>query len=1120
MSGRHQELDEISFLASHGQMARRIFSHDWTTSRTRPPHRWPAQLKTLVQIILGSSEPMFVVWGPERTLIYNDPYGEVLANKHPALGRDFLEVWQEVRAEIEPLVAQAYAGVPTRTDDIELVLERKGYPERTHWHHSYTPVRLEDGAVAGFLCACHEITHQISAERRQATLLALEVSLRSATTPRATLDAACEALGRALGGVLATFNELCDDGESWEVTGEWRATDGPSLLGRHRLADWGAERVAHLRFGRPEMIEDVSTDARTIGAGAAAYAALGCRSSLNVPLMRDGRMHAMLTICASEPRRWSPEDLSLATAMGVRTWQALERARAEALASQARDDRARTTSALDALTAHAPIGFAFFDHEHRYIQVNRVLAEINGLPAADHVGRRIEDVLPVNARAVVPVIDRVFRTGQPVSGFEVDGETPASPGEPRSWLTGFFPVFASDGSIAQVGATVVDITDRKRAEAELREREERLRLATEHAEIGFWDVDEINHRLHWPPIVKAMFGISAAVPVTMQDFYQGLHPDDRQRTAAAYAAAADPARRELYDVEYRTVGKEDGVVRWVAAKGRGVFDTHDRCVRVIGTAIDITRRKAAEEQLRELNETLERRVSEALASRKVLADVVDGTDIFVQVADLDYNWLAINRAASREFSRIFGVPPPKAGDNMLALLEGRPEHQSAVRQVWSRALAGEEFVLVDAFGDPALDRRYYEMRYRSLRDAAGRLVGAYQFVADVTERLQEQHRLREAEAALAQMEAVGQLTGGIAHDFNNLLQSVAGSLDLIRRRPADAERIQRWAETGFRAAQRGAKLTSQLLAFSRAQKMELKAVKLSDLVVSFREMIARTIGAHIKVSLDVKTDGIRVLGDEVQIEMAVLNLALNARDAMPDGGEMTISTRTIRFDGDRELPDGDYVDLAVSDTGAGMAPEVMARAFDPFFTTKGLGRGTGLGLSQVYGTMRQAGGSARIESHPGKGTTVRLLFRQTEDAESATADGSGRQQKSELGARVLVVDDDPDVRQWLVESLGALGFHAVEAQDGHAGLTLLERTSVDLMIVDFAMPGLNGAEIAKRVRQSRPGLPIIFATGFADSAALDEVVGADSLILRKPFGMDELRAVIEAGLDRPGDAAR
>ena len=354
--------------------------------------------------------------------------------------------------------------------------------------------------------------------------------------------------------------------------------------------------------------------------------------------------------------------------------------------------------------------------------------------------------------------------------------------------------------------------------AALRGSEEQLRLATEAAEVGLWDVDGVTGVLYWPARVKAMFGISPDAPATMDDFFAGLHPEDRQATTAAYEAAADPARRALYDVEYRTFGKEDGVLRWVAAKGRGVFDDEGRCVRVIGTAIDITRRKADEARLRELNETLERRVSEALAERKLLADIVEGTDAFVQVADLDYRWLAINKASADEFERIYGKRP-RPGDNMLELLADRPEHAAAVKAVWSRALTGEEFNKIDEFGDAGLERRWYEMKFNVLRDQNGRQIGAYQFVYDVTDRVRDQARLAEAEAALRQaqkLDAMGQLTGGVAHDFNNLLTPILGALDLLQRGRVGGEREQRLVSAARQSGERAKTLVQRLLCLRTA----------------------------------------------------------------------------------------------------------------------------------------------------------------------------------------------------------------------------------------------------------------------------------------------------------------
>ena len=430
-----------------------------------------------------------------------------------------------------------------------------------------------------------------------------------------------------------------------------------------------------------------------------------------------------------------------------------------------------------------------------YTYVNDAYVAIS--ERTDFVGRRFRDVFAdIEGQGYFEAFENAFHSGK---GIVTRGMELRLHGRHEPQYVDFVlePIRDDAGAVNGLFVGGYETTELYRGNEALRETEERLRLAVENAEVGFWDVDLVNNILIWPPRTKAMFGISADVPVTMRDFYDGLHPDDREATSEAFAAAADPSRRTLYDVEYRTIGKEDGIVRWVAAKGRGVFDETGRCLRVAGTAVEISSRKAAEAglreseaRLRELNETLERRVAEALAERRVLADVIDGTDIFVQVADHAFNWLAINRAAASEFMRIFGVRRPKAGDNMLKLLSHRPDDRAAVEAVWSRALGGEEFVEVDEFGDPALDRQYYEMRFRTLRDSDGIAVGAYQFVSNVTDRLREQNRLREAEEALRQsqkMEAMGSLTGGVAHDFNNLLTPIIGSLDMLVRRGVGSE---------------------------------------------------------------------------------------------------------------------------------------------------------------------------------------------------------------------------------------------------------------------------------------------------------------------------------------------
>jgi PAS domain S-box-containing protein len=789
---------------------------------------------------------------------------------------------------------------------------------------------------------------------------------------------------------------------------------------------------------------------------------------------------------------------------------------------RAAEERERLTRAFE----NAPGFICILEGpDHVYSFANESYRKLFGRP--ELVGKPVREAFPELAgQSFFEWLDHVYETGERfvAASVPVLVRMSAEAEEADQLFLDFVyaPLRDESGRVTGIFCEGYDVTGKHDAQAALAASEEQLRLATEVAEIGLWDLDVVRGDLFWPPRVKAMFGIPADAPITMADFYEGLHPDDRERVSIAFASAIDPAQRALYDVEYRTVGREDGTVRWVAAKGRAQFDAQGRCVRVIGTAIDITARKAGEEKLRELNETLERRVAEALAERKLFAEIVDSTDAFIQIADTGFNWLAINPAAAAEFQRIFGTALPKAGDNMLNMLADKPEHRDAVKAVWVRALAGEEFIAVDEFGDSSLDRRAYEMRFRSLRDGGGRIVGAYQIVLDVTERLREQARLREAEEALRQaqkMEAVGQLTGGIAHDFNNLLGAVVGSFDLIRRRPDDADRVRRYAEAGLQAAERGAKLTAQLLAFSRAQRIELRPLIVSDLVDGMRDLLARTLGPSVRLRYDLHRSRVPVLSDRTQLEMAILNLAINARDAMAGGGDLTISTALRRISGDPELTPGDYVELSVGDTGSGMPPEVAARAFDPFFTTKGVGKGTGLGLSQVYGIARQAKGTVRIESRPDVGTTVRILLPRTEGpVPSSASEGVDGPSGPAEARTILIVDDDPDLRRVLVDSLEALGYGVIEAADGPAALDRLAETLPDLMMVDFAMPNMNGAEVAAAARERHPDLPIVFASGYSETEAIERVVGANALVLRKPFRIDELQAMLMEALGRAVEA--
>jgi len=375
-----------------------------------------------------------------------------------------------------------------------------------------------------------------------------------------------------------------------------------------------------------------------------------------------------------------------------------------------------------------------------------------------------------------------------------------------------------------------------------------------------------------------------------------------------------------------------------------------------------------------------------------------------------------------------------------------------------------------------------------------------------------------AQTALAQaqkMEAVGQLTGGIAHDFNNLLTAVSGSLELLEARTSD-EKSLRLLHTAQHGASRGAKLTQSLLAFARKQHLELVPADLNSVIAEMSEMLHRSIGASVDIRLSPASELWQVLIDVNQIESALLNIAINARDAMPQGGTLLIETANVGA-GSNELPDemagSDCVLVSLRDTGTGMGPEVIEHAFEPFFTTKEIGRGTGLGLSMVFGVVRQSGGAVRIRSRIREGTTVQIYLPR---AIEAAAPRSGRPTPAQPagGAHILVVDDDPDVRWVTAEFLRGIGHDVTEARNGGSALTILERGDpFDLLVMDLAMPGLSGAETVRLARRTRPDLKALFCTGYADVSRLEDETGGD-VLLRKPFGPAALIEAVQQALQR------
>jgi signal transduction histidine kinase/CheY-like chemotaxis protein len=665
-----------------GELLRQI---DWSASPVGDPSTWPQALRTILSIVMGSNQPMFLSWGDAGTLLYNDAYAEILAEKHPAaVGKPFLKVWAEIEEDLIPIVAQAYRGEPVHMSDIALTLERKGFREETHFAFSYTPVRDESGAVAGFFCACTETTSQVLADRR--------------------------------------------------------------ALEQH-------ERYRRLFQQAPGFI-----------------------TILKQP-------------------------------------------------------------------------------NHVFEFVNDAYIKLFG--DRDYIGRTVREVFPELAgQGFFEWLDEVYSSGQ--------------------------------RHVAQ------------QVSAQLR-----------------------------------------------------LTPDG-------------PAVERILDFIYEPVLDEGGKVTGIFCEGHDATETH-----------------LAQAALRELNATLEQRVADALA-----------------------------------------------------------------------------------------------------------------------ERAQVQDALRQSQ----KMDAMGQLTGGVAHDFNNLLTPIIGSLDMLQRRALGDARTQRMIDGALQSAERAKTLVQRLLAFARRQPLQPQSVDVEALVRGMEDLLASTLGPRIRMALELAPDLPAAMADPNQLEMALLNLAVNSRDAMPNGGMLTIEGRleTLPSADDQALEPGAYVRLSVRDTGIGMDEDTRRHATEPFFSTKGIGRGTGLGLSMVHGLAAQLGGGIALESSPGEGATIKIWLPVADHAAAAPTPRTDPVVSHGSGT-VLLVDDEDLVRASTAYMLTDLGYHVIEAKNAEEALRKMdEESAVDLLVTDHLMPGMTGADLSRTVARRWPDIPVLLISGYAESGG----VGLEFTRLTKPFRQSDLAAIL------------
>jgi PAS domain S-box-containing protein len=665
---------------------------------------------------------------------------------------------------------------------------------------------------------------------------------------------------------------------------------------------------------------------------------------------------------------------------------------------------------------------------------------------------------------------------------------------------------------------------RVRAEETLQDAEVRAHLAIEAAEMGIWTYDPATDTLLWDERCKNLYGLTADDQVSMDFMFSRCHPDDRELLESKVRAAltADTG----FQIEHRLHAVGDGE-RWVFSNGRSLFED-GKCVRFTGVMQDISERKQATQALQQLNEILGERVVQRTRERDRTWEL---SRELLGVLRFDMTPIALNPA----WEATLGWTRAQFNEQSLCELIHPDDLDATLRETASVAGGNVTTRFVNRLRHAEGGFRWLSwtivpdegLMYAAVRDITSERAVVDELAA-TNKRLRDQIRERErVEAALQQMqrlEVVGQLTAGVAHDFNNLLTVILTSANFLTRDlekgvfTKSAQRLLNIREAG----ERGAKLTSQLLSFSRRQRLEPVALNLNDTIGGMRELLGRALGGSVWVETDLAEDLWNALVDPTQTEMIILNLAINGRDAMAQGGQLRLSTwneMVYRLPQRPEDPDpGAYVVLSVSDTGCGMSAAVLAKAFEPFFTTKAVGKGSGLGLAQVFGFAKQSGGGVSIDTAENAGTTINVYLpsiAQTATPVISLSDMPGNADADDLHRTILLVDDDPDVRSVTSMMLSSLGYSVVEAENGDEALKKID-SAIDLVLTDFAMPNMTGAELAEIVKREHPELPIMFITGFADIDILDV---DQQLIVQKPYKEEELARKLANVLMRAGAGA-
>ncbi len=763
-------------------------------------------------------------------------------------------------------------------------------------------------------------------------------------------------------------------------------------------------------------------------------------------------------------------------------------------------------------------------------------------------------------------VTRIREAVERVEPIEIDIRNHRKDGEPFWNRLLMAPVYDTEGVLAYFFASQVDVTiERERLKgletsnaSLMAELTDRLRLQEEHerelaftlkaARFGTWSLEIATQRLTASETCKDIFGWPAHLPFTYEDRLAAIHPDDREKSVAEVRRCV--AEGTDYDIVYR-IHRPDGEARWIASRGQPFFNAEGEALRIAGVSTDITGQRRAElmraalVELGDVFRDVESPEEIAFAAARIIGTTLDVSrtgfgDVDIQAETIsiarDWNAPGVSTIAGVLAFRDYGsyIEDLKRGETVI-VEDARADPRTIATASVLEAISARSFInmpltehgglVAMVFLNHATPRNWRDDEIAFVRDIAERTRiamerrRAEQELATLATSLEEQviartSELQTAEDALRQsqkMEAVGQLTGGVAHDFNNLLTVIRSATDLLKRPDLSAERRERYIDAISDTADRAARLTGQLLAFARRQALKPEVIDVGQSLRVISDMLRTLTGSRIVIGIAMPPAPCFIDVDPSQLDTALVNMAVNARDAMDGAGRIDIAVRpATRIPAVRAHPaiDGRFIAISIADTGSGIPADKLERIFEPFFTTKGVGQGTGLGLSQVFGFAKQSGGEIIVESEVGRGTVFTLYLPAVDPAAPAANGGVVEPLADGHGTCVLVVEDNKEVGTFTTQSLAELGYVTVWAADAQEALAELarDRSRFDIIFTDVVMPGMNGIDLGKAVRATYPGLPVVLTSGYSDVLAQNGTHGFD--LLHKPYSVEQLSRIL------------